>query len=200
MPLDVRDPAAVGITGSELSPGAAERLRLDYQQTTDLVRSITDVRFKLLALVPTLSGAAVVVLGHPSSAAELLSVGLLGLTATVGVLLHELRNTQLYDYGLRRAQAIERELGLFSLDGDGVGGPFSDRPARTLRLLGLIPVDREASLMLVYSAAVAGWTYLSAWGAVRALGLGHARPVGGVAAVAVALLLLAELTRLRETS
>jgi hypothetical protein len=35
-----------------------ERLRLDYDQTTDLVRTLTDVRFKLLAFVPTISGAA----------------------------------------------------------------------------------------------------------------------------------------------
>ena len=49
-----------------------DHLRVDYQQTTDLLRSLTDVRFKLLALVPTLSGAAVAVLGHPTSAAEFL--------------------------------------------------------------------------------------------------------------------------------
>jgi hypothetical protein len=35
-----------------------ESLRLDYDQTTDLVRTLTDVRFKLLAFVPTISGAA----------------------------------------------------------------------------------------------------------------------------------------------
>ena len=52
----------------------ADRLRLDYQQTTGLLSSINDVRFKLLALVPTLSGAAVAVLGRPSSTAELLAV------------------------------------------------------------------------------------------------------------------------------
>ena len=82
-------------------PTDADLLRVDYQQTTDLLRTLTDVRFKLLALVPTLSGAAVAVLGHPSSAAELIAVGLLGLTATLGVLLYELRNSQLFDYALR---------------------------------------------------------------------------------------------------
>jgi hypothetical protein len=33
----------------------SERLRLDYQQTTDLLRTLTDARFKLLALVPPLA-------------------------------------------------------------------------------------------------------------------------------------------------
>src|SRR6266852_8529724 len=95
------------------SLGGSERLRLDYQQTTDMLRTLTDVRFKLLALVPTLSGTAIALLGHPRSAAELLGVGLLGLTATLGILLFELRNTQLYDYGARRARAIEGHLELF---------------------------------------------------------------------------------------
>ena len=56
-------------------PSRAELLRLDYEQTTDLLRTLADVRFKLLALVPTLSGAAVALLGHPGSAAELLALG-----------------------------------------------------------------------------------------------------------------------------
>ena len=143
-------------------------LRLDYAQTTDFLRTLGDVRFKLLALVPTLSGAAVAVVGHPSSASELLAVGLLGLVATLGILLYELRNTELYDYAIRRAQHAERELGLPSL-ADGAGGLFSERPGRTLRLFGVAPVDRDRGLGLVYSAAVAGWAYLVAWGALHAL-------------------------------
>ena len=120
------------------------------------------------------------VLGRPSSSAELLAVGAIGLIATVGVLLYELRNTQLYDYGLHRAQLLEHELGFGSIRGSGgPGGLFSDRPGRTLRLFGVLPVDRDAGLSLVYSAAIAGWTYLCAWGALHALGLGHARAIGG---------------------
>ena len=177
----------------------ADRLRLDYQQTTGLLGAINDVRFKLLALVPTLSGAAVAVLGRPSSTAVLLGVGLIGLIATIGVLLYELRNTQLYHYGLRRAQKLERELGLMSLDEDGAtGGLFTDRPTSALRLFGVLPVDRDAGLTLVYGAAIAGWTYLCAWGALHALGLDHARQFGGTIGVGVGLLLVVELTRARE--
>lgn len=179
----------------------ADRLRLDYQQTLGLLGSLSDVRFKLLALVPTLSGAAVAVLGRPSSTAELLAVGLIGLVATLGVLLYELRNTQLYEYGLERAQMLEQGLGLLSIHRAGAaGGLFSDRPGRTLRLLGVLPVDRDAGLSLVYCAAIAGWTYLTAWGALHALGLGHARQLGGAIGVAAGLLLLVELTRAREPS
>jgi hypothetical protein len=181
------------------SLSGSERLRLDYQQTTDLLRTLTDVRFKLLAFVPTLSGAAIAVLGHPSSAAELIAVGLLGLVATLGLLLYELRNSQLSDYATRRAQALEAELGLLSLRGNARGGGLlSERPGRTLRLFGLVPIDRDRSLILIYSTALAGWTYLTAWGAIHALDLGHARPVGGAIGIGVGLLLLAELTRVHE--
>jgi hypothetical protein len=156
----------------------ADRLRADYQQTTDLLRTLTDVRFKLLALVPTLSGAAVAVLGHPTSAAELIAVGLLGLTATLGVLLYELRNSQLSDYALRRAQSLEAELGFGLYRG--------------------APVSRDRALILVYSAALAGWSYLTAWGALHAAHVERARPIGGVVAVGIGLLLLAELGRINE--
>jgi hypothetical protein len=183
-------PAAPAVQG--------DRLRLDYQQTTDLMRQITDVRFKLLALVPTLSGAAVAILGRPSSAGELLAVGLLGLIATVGVLLYELRNTQLYDYGLHRAQELERQLELPSIGGGSRRGLYSERPDRSLRLFGVLPVDRDAGLIVVYSAALAGWTYLCTWGALHALGLGHTRQAGGAIGVLVGLVLVIELTRLRD--
>lgn len=167
-------------------------LRLDYQQTTDLLRTLTDVRFKLLALTPTLAGATVAVLGHPGSAVELLAVGLLGLTATLGVLLYELRNSQLYDYALGRAQRVEAELGFR-------GGPFTDRPERTQRLLGIATVDRDRGFALVYSAALAGWSYLVAWGILRALEAGHARPLGAAAGVVAGLIVLADLVRLDRT-
>ena len=146
-------------TDGDGSRSQTELLRLNYQQTTDLLRTLTDIRFKLLAFVPTLSGAVVAVLGHPRSAAELLAVGLLGLTATLGILPYELRNTQLSEYGMPRAQQIEARLGLLSIGGEqGTDGLFSERPSRALRLFGLAPVDRDRGLTLVYSAALAGWT------------------------------------------
>lgn len=175
-----------------------ERLRLDYDQTTDLMRTLTDVRFKLLALVPTLSGAAIALLGHPSSASQLVAVGALGLSATVGILLYELRNSQLYDYATRRAQELEGALELVSFGGGATGGLFSERPDRSLRLLGVRAVDRDRGLALVYSAALGGWTYLTAWGALRALDVGRARPVGAAIAAAVGLILLVELVRIHD--
>ena len=41
-----------------------DRVELEYGATTDLLRSLTDVRFKLLAFVPTIAGTAVALLGR----------------------------------------------------------------------------------------------------------------------------------------
>jgi len=177
-----------------------DALRLDYAQTTDLLRGITDVRFKLLAIVPTIAGAAVAFLGRGRSAAELLAVGLLGLAATLGILLYEVRNTQLYDYALRRAKELEARLGAPSIDGrDAPGGVFSERPGRDVRVFGFALAGHERGLALVYGAALAGWSYLVAWGALRALGVGGAQKLGGIVGVVAGMLALVELLRIEPS-
>jgi hypothetical protein len=162
---------------------------MNYMQT------LTDVRFKLLAFVPTIAGAAVAFFGHGRSAAELLAVGILGLVATFGAFMYELRNSQLYAAVLARARELERLLGLTSVRGQGPGGLARDRPERTVRFAGLVAVGHERALALVYGAALAGWTYLVAWGALRALDVGAARNLGSLIGVAVGLLVIVEVER-----
>jgi hypothetical protein len=182
---------------ARLSP--VDRLRLDYQQTTDLLRTLTDVRFKLLALVPTLSGAAVAFTGRPTAPVQLLALGGLGLAATLGVLFYDLRNSEIYDYAVRRAQRIENELSISSGTDGEPGGLFSERPSGTIRLFGFT-VDRDRGLALVYSAALGGWTYLVVWGALRAAHVGHARVVGAAIGLIAGLFVLAELARIHPRS
>ena len=172
-------------------------LRLDYNETTDLMRSLTDVRFKLVAFVPTISGAAIAVLGHGKSTAELLAVGLLGLVATVGIVIFDLRNTQLLDYAVLRAKSLEEKLGFVSIFDPGApGGLFTERPGRDLRFFGLAGVGHDRGLALVYSAAIGGWCYIVAWGGLRALDVGDARQVGGVIGVIGAIVVLVEFVRI----
>jgi len=170
-----------------------EDLRLDYAQTTELLRGITDVRFRLLAIVPTLAGAAVAFMSRGRPAAELLAVGLLGLAATVGIVLYEVRNTQLYDYAIRRAKELEARL-------DGTGGLFTDRPGRDVRVFGLALAGHERGLALVYGAAIAGWTYLVVWGGLRALDVGGAQKIGGIVGIVVGVLALVELLRIEPSA
>jgi hypothetical protein len=167
----------------------ADRLRLDYEQTTQLLRTLADIRFKLLAFVPTIAGATVAFVGHGPrpTAAELLAVGLLGLTATLGVLLFELRNSQLFDSAVHRAARLEQQLGL---------GLVRERPRERVTLFGLVGARRDRGLGLVYGAALAGWGYLVVWGGLRALDVGGARKIGAVAGVVVAILVAGEVERL----
>ncbi len=179
---------------------ADDRLGLDYEQTHQLLRALTDVRFKLLAFVPTVAGVAVALLGRPRPAAELLGVGLLGLIATVGVFVYELRNTQLLDALVHRAEHLERLLGLSSVLGShGPGGLFHERPPRSMRFAGFLPpIGHDRGLSLVYAAAIAGWTYLVAWGALGALEVSEARNTGAVIGVGVGLLILLEVERINR--
>ena len=173
------------------------QLSTDYEQTTGLVRTLTDVRFKLLAFVPTISGAAIAVLGHGRSTGELLAVGLLGFTATLGIVVYELRNTQLYDYAVHRAKELERRLGHVSVFNEAAtGGLFSERPGRNVRIFGLASVGHDRGLSLVYGAAIGAWSYVVAWGALRAFGAGDARQLGGAIGVVVGLLTLVEFLRI----
>jgi hypothetical protein len=170
---------------------ADDRLRLDYEQTTQLMRTLTDIRFKLLAFVPTIAGASVGLVGRAASASVLLAVGLLGLSATLGILLYELRNAQIFDAVVERAAMLEQKLGL---------GLFRDRPSQRVTLFGFVAARHERGLGLVYGGALAGWSYLVAWGALRALDVGGAQKAGAVIGVVVWLLVVAEVERLGARS
>lgn len=173
-----------------------EALRLDYDQTTDLLRLLTDVRFRLLAFVPTISGAGVALLSRGGSSAERIAVGALGLCATLGIVLYELRNTQVYDYALHRAKELEARLGVASVFRPGsVGGLFSERPGRTVKVFGLAVAGHDRGLALVYGAAVGGWTYIATWGTLHALGVGQPQRVGGAIGAVAGLAVLVDLLR-----
>jgi hypothetical protein len=111
-------------------PGDARRdllLRL-YTEVCSNWRALVDVRFKLLALVPTVSVAALVLVLAPSSndkpgytpAAVALIAGV-ALVATAGLWVYDTRNSQLHDELISRARRIEYELGIAT-------GQFKGRP------------------------------------------------------------------------
>jgi hypothetical protein len=148
-----------------------ELLRLEYEHASRLLGDLTEIRFKLLALVPTLTGAVVALVSHGRTGFELLAIGALGLTVTSGVLTYELRNGELRRRVSRRLHRIETSL---FADGPLAGG----RGGRTPRLFGLIPASHRLGVGLVYGSALGGWVYLLAWGALLAAGAGHAQAVG----------------------
>ena len=166
----------------------AERIEREYERATQLFDDLTDVRFKLLALVPTLSGTAVGLLRAGESAVTLLAVGILGFAATLGILIYELRNIETRREIAGRIKEIEPELIGRQLLGTRSEGSW--------KLFGLVQPRHGIGLALVYAAALAGWGYLVSWGALAALDVGHSRDVGVVIGAAWGFLVLFEVLRL----
>src|SRR5262249_20305124 len=124
------------------------------------------------------------------------AVGWLGLLATTGVVVYELRNTQIYDYALHRAKQLELRLELESVFSPGeFGGLFSERPVDGVRALGL-SVKHDRGLALVYGAAIGGWVYVASWGLLHALGVASSQKVGGVIGAIAGVVVIVEFLRI----
>ena len=137
-----------------------EKLALDYKTALDYFSLLTEIRFKLLAFVPTVSGIAVTIVAESASVEIRLLVGLFGLLVTLGIMIYELRNTQFYDAAVHRAKWLEVSLGLqVCTKGKEAGGLFNERPARP-RILGRIELWHDLGLAFVYGATLGGWFYL----------------------------------------
>lgn len=156
-----------------------DRLRLEYDQASQLLRGLAETRFRLLALVPSLSGAVVALASPATSRIGLLSIGLLGLTASLGVLVYELRNGQVaaaVGARVRRLEAV-----LFA------GGPLAPPPG---------PLTHALGVALVYGAALGGWCYLVAWALLRLAGAAvHSRSIGLALGAAAGLLVVSAVLR-----
>lgn len=164
-----------------------ELLRLEYEYASRLLGNLTEIRFKLLALVPTLSGAVVAFVSSGRSGVELLAIGGLGAAATSGVLAYELRNGELRRRATDRVNRLESEL--FS------AGPLVGGYGRTPKLFGVVPASHRLGVGLVYGAAIGGWMYLVVWGALVAAGArDHAQAFGVAAGVLVALAIVREVS------
>lgn len=168
----------------------AQSLADDYARTLEVFALLADIRFKLLAFVPAIVGATVALVSKEGDQRVVVAVSALGFVATLGILLYELRNSELYNAAVYRARVLEGKLGLTAavatrerrfLD-RGVeqhepwpehGGVFTERPyvprpgERGFRLFGLLAVKHDRALALVYGAAMGGWSYLLVHASLR---------------------------------
>ena len=135
-----------------MQPSRREALLREYGETNSNFRLLTDIRFKLLALLPISAAAAAAFKGDGFGAAGFV-VSLFGLVVTLAVAAYNARNDQLYDELVGRAASIERSLGL-------PDGGFANRPRAWLRYSGLSygwKVEHRDAVAAVYCATCALW-------------------------------------------
>lgn len=131
-----------------------EALLKEYSEVGSNFRLLTDIRFKLLALLPIATAAAAALKGDGLGIGGL-GLSLFGLVATLGLATYNARNDQLYDELVGRAASIERSLGL-------PDGAFANRPRPWLDVpLGRLhwSIDHRIGVTTIYAASVALWAY-----------------------------------------
>ena len=137
-----------------------EALLKEYGEVSNLFRTLTDIRFRLLAILPIASAVTAALGSRAQSGGEIgvpIALALFGLASAIGVLTYNARNDQLYDGLVGRAAAIERSVGL-------PDGAFSNRPRPWLQYkLGAWNwrVDHRHGIATIYAATIAFWLYLS---------------------------------------
>jgi hypothetical protein len=175
---------------SELPGPDRERLKMDYEQTMAAWRMLVDLRFRLLAFVPSITGVVVALAGRSPSATSAL-VAALSLTALFGIIIYDLRNTQFHDAAIHRAKALERSLGLARLSDKGTGGGLmSERPRERYRLAG-VQVWHDRGLFIVYSASAAGLAAIGLLGVLASLKASAGWRLFGATALGIAVFVTA---------
>ena len=112
------DPSQSALPPSQQTISDQERasLHLDYEQTTELFRMLADIRFKLLAFVPTLTGIAISLLKgdklEPWRTLLSLLVGVLVAGITVWQLKRRDDERYIWQFGIK---GIERHVELDNL-------------------------------------------------------------------------------------
>lgn len=133
-----------------MTPPQRELLQAIYGEACSTWRALVDVRFKLLALVPFVSVAVLVVILPGTGSTERLKglagslIAAVGFIVTLGLVVYEVRNSQLHDDLVSRGRRIEAELGIQM-------EIFRGRPEPKYRL-----INHGTAIFLVYAAALTG--------------------------------------------
>ncbi len=141
-----------------------EALLKEYGEVCSNFRTLTDIRFKLLAFLPIAAAAAAVAKGYSFEPMGFV-LAFFGLFVTIGLVTYNTRNDQLYDQLVSRAADIERSLNI-------PGGAFANRLGPWLRIR-LLPemihpklprkfpkewnIDHRKALSTIYGASIALW-------------------------------------------
>ncbi|HVF99980.1 MAG TPA: hypothetical protein VND68_09090 [Chloroflexia bacterium] len=161
-------------------------LQMLYAELSGNWRQLTDVRFKLLALVPAVSLLALAgLLGSDTTRQDRIDpdsnrivettitvrqsidplvkllIACLGLAVTSALYVYEIRNSDLYNDLTSRGSKIEEELGVDK-------GIFRGRPSPERRLLWIIPgkhflIQHSLAINTIYWASILSWVLALAY-------------------------------------
>lgn len=165
-----------------------ELLKVDYEQALQTYRQLAEIRFKLLAFVPTISGAAIALLTQTTMERwEKVVLAGLGFLVTLGIALYDQRNTQFHNGAIGRAQHLEEKLGFMAFETDRHVGLFGSRRDHPRQYLFGLPVGHDLGLALIYSPVLGAWVFAAVQG-----GWPTHEIVAAIAGVAVAGLALVQ--------
>jgi hypothetical protein len=153
--------------------GCSDAWKAEYEQINNNFRMLAETRFKLLALVPTLTGSAVYLLskmtagtsdaaagaspaklgaGPGSDYAMVGFLSVLGFLATLGITFYDQRNSELYNLLVKRGGELERML-------DPPMKNFEGRCQASRYLLGFARMKHDTGLALIYAPVLGAWFF-----------------------------------------
>ena len=131
----------------------------EYKHVTAQFRALTDIRFKLLGLLPLGTVATVALTTGEDGRLSEPGIAAFGFAVTLALGTYNGRNDQHYDELVGRAAHLERQLGL-------PNGSFNQRPASWFHALGPVRVEHRWPVGLIYAASAALWAYVFVAGLV----------------------------------
>lgn len=139
-----------------LTPAEHRALLLSlYSEVCSTWRTLVDVRFKLVALLPAASIGGLLLISGPASGETTSAfarggAAVAGLLTTIALWLYETRNSELHDDLVDRGRRIEKELGV-------ANGQFLGRLKSKNWALSFLPVKHDFAIRLVYATSAAAW-------------------------------------------
>ena len=160
-----------GMTSGEIHAAALGSL---YVEVCKAHGAISDFRGKLLALVPTLSGAAFALIIGTRKGFDprlLLPVGIFGVSATIGLFCYELRGmllcVELVERGGKLEQAMQRTTSDLEeeLKGHFLNRTEHHKMGATWALFkNNLSISVPTASFIVYASAILGWMVVTAFG------------------------------------
>ena len=153
--------------------GYSEGWKAEYEQINNNFRMLAEIRFKLLALVPTVGGAAIYLLTKitvgasgpavgnpptmlpPGAGSDYATVGflsVLGFLATLGITFYDQRNSELYGLLVTRGGELEEML-------NPPMNNFKGRRPAGRHLLGFMRMKHDTGLALIYAPVLGAWFF-----------------------------------------